>query len=189
MGYIEQARAYISEALSVVAGLEKTERQAYSHGFVLVFACGTEWHAGSTDGVKRHSDKLVALADEYGFPYLWTTGLCYNGWAATALGAPSKGLDLLNKGLSTNRLIGSVYGTAWYFIWQADAHNQLGRSDLALALLLKAEAVIEEDGERFMEAELHLVWDSGDRQRGSGGSREAFSGSVRTIEATGRTDL
>jgi tetratricopeptide (TPR) repeat protein len=158
LGYIEQARAHISEALSVVAGLEKTERQAYSHGFVLVFACGTEWHAGSTDGVKRHSDKLVALADEYGFPYLWTMGLCYNGWAATALGDPSKGLDLLSKGPSTNRVIGSVYGTAWYFNWQADAHNQLGRSDLALDLLLKAEAVIEENGERFMEAELHLVW-------------------------------
>jgi tetratricopeptide (TPR) repeat protein len=65
---------------------------------------------------------------------------------------------LLNKGLSTNRVIGSVYGTAWYFIWQADAHNQLGRSDLALDLLLKAEAVIEETGERFIEAELHFVW-------------------------------
>ena len=177
LGYIEQARAYISEALSVVAGLEGPERQVYSHGFVSVFACGTEWHAGSTDGVKRHSDKLVALADEYGFPYLWTMGLCYNGWAATALGDPSKGLDLLNKGLSTNRVIGSVYGTAWYFIWQADAHNQLGRSDLALDLLLKAEAV-----NRRRRRAVHgsrvtpCMGSSGDRQRGSGGSREALSG-------------
>jgi predicted ATPase len=157
LGCIEQARAHISEALSVVAQLEKTGRQAYSHCFVLVFTCGTEYSAGSADGVKQHSDRRVSLADEYGFPYLWTCGLSYGGWAATALGDPNKGLRLLEKGLATNRVIGSAWGTAWYFIWQADAHSKLGQFDLALELLSEAEALIVKTGERFMEPELFLL--------------------------------
>jgi tetratricopeptide (TPR) repeat protein len=157
LGHIEHARAHISEALSLVAQLEETQRQAYSRCFVLIFASATELAAGSADGVKRYSDMLVSLADECGFPYLWTTGLLYGGWAASALGDPKRGLSLLEKGLATNRVLGSAWGTAWFLIWQADAHSKLGQFDVALELLAEAEALILKTGERFMEAELFLA--------------------------------
>jgi predicted ATPase len=156
LGYIEQARGHISEALSVIAQLERAERQAYSHCFLLIFACGTEWTAGSADGVRQHSNRLVSLADEHGFPYMWTAGLLYSGWAAIALGDPNKGLGLIEKGLATNRVIGSAWGTAWYLIWQADARSKLGQHDLALELLAQAEALMVKTGERFMEGQLFL---------------------------------
>jgi tetratricopeptide (TPR) repeat protein len=157
LGYIEQARAHISEALSVVAQLEKSQRQAYSHCFVLIFAGGTEQIAGSPSGMKRYSETLTALADEHGFPYLWTCGLCNCGMAATALGDPSKGLSLLDKGLTTNRVIGSAWGTAWYLISQADAQSQLGQFDSAVNLLKEAEVLIRTTGERLFEPELFMV--------------------------------
>jgi tetratricopeptide (TPR) repeat protein len=157
LGYIERARAHISEALSVVAQLEETQRRAYSRCFVLIFACGTEFAAGSGDGVKRYSDMLVSLAEECGFPYLWTSGLLYGGWAVSALGEPNEALSLLKKGLATNRVLGSAWGTAWFLTWQADAHHKLGQIDVALQLLSEAEALMMKTGERFMEAELSLV--------------------------------
>ena len=157
LGYIEQARAHTSEALSVVAQLEENQRRAYSRCFVLVFASATEFGAGSADGVKRYSDTLVSLADEYGFPYLGSTGLLYGGWALSALGDPNEALSLLKKGLAINRVLGSAWGTAWFLIWQADAHHKLGQVDVPLELLSEAEALIMKTGERFMEAELFLV--------------------------------
>jgi predicted ATPase len=113
--------------------------------------------AGSAEGVKQHTDRLVSLADEHGFPYLWAIGLLDGGWAAIALGDPNKGLSLIEKGLATNRAIGSAWGTAWYLIWQADARSKLGQHDLALKLRAEAEALIAKTGERFMEPELFLL--------------------------------
>jgi predicted ATPase len=87
---------------------------------------------------------------------MWTAGLLYSGWAEIALGDPNKGLSLIEKGLATNRVIGSAWGTAWYLIWQADARSKLGQHDLALELLAEAETLMEKTGERFMEAQLFL---------------------------------
>jgi hypothetical protein len=81
-------------------------------------------------------------------------GLLYSGSAAIALGDPNKGLGLIEKGLATNRVIGSAWGTAWYLIWQADARSKLGQHDLALELLAQAEALMVKTGERFMESQL-----------------------------------
>jgi predicted ATPase len=54
-------------------------------------------------------------------------------------------------------VLGSAWGTAWFLIWQADAHHKLGQVDVALELLSEAEALTMKTGERFMEAELFLV--------------------------------
>jgi class 3 adenylate cyclase/predicted ATPase len=198
LGYVDQARVAISEALSAVEALDQAHTQAYSHCFVLIFACGTEWNGQSAEAVKQYADKLVALAEEHGFPYLWTCGLSYAGWSRIALGQPQEGLDLLNKGLSTNRAIGAAWGTAWYFVWQAQAYRMVGQANTAKTLLDEAQQLMERTGERFMEAELvmaraALAADAGDRVSAESGYREALATArrqhARMFELSAATSL
>ena len=74
LGYVDQARSRLNEALLGARGL----RHAQTLADVLVMVSAVELVAGSPE-VERHAEELSALSTEYGLPF-------YLGWATVLRG-------------------------------------------------------------------------------------------------------
>jgi tetratricopeptide (TPR) repeat protein len=151
LGYIDQGRSRISEALTDARRLG----HAYTLGFVLFRAANIENAAGSPHEAQRHAEKMVAVANEHGFPFWLAWGNAQRGRALTALGQAQEGLTLITEGLSMLRAVGAMVGTPWMLTNLADAHGRLGQLGEGLNCLAEAAEIIEATGERRDEAEVH----------------------------------
>jgi len=69
LGYIDQGRVRLNEASSLTRALG----EPFTEAFVLVFACWVARAIGSHEDQHQYADRLIALSDEHGFPYLWGT--------------------------------------------------------------------------------------------------------------------
>jgi predicted ATPase len=152
LGYIDQARARMDEALSEARRLD----HAYTMAVVLAQVCAADWVAGSHK-VHRHAEELVALANEHGFPLWLDLGLIFHGWSLAALGQAQEGISLLAKGLSGLRATGAVQVTHFALCVLADAYAKVGQPDEGLNCLAEAVQIIETTDARRWEAELHRL--------------------------------
>ena len=73
LGYIDQARAGMDEALSEAHRLD----HAYTMAWVLGQVCPTARRVAGSHEVQRQAEELVALANEHGFPYWLGIGLIW----------------------------------------------------------------------------------------------------------------
>jgi predicted ATPase len=153
LGYIDQGRALMNEALSTA----RRVGHVYPLAEVLIFSCWVEWVASSPHEAQRHADEVVALSNEHGFPYWLSMGIMYQGWSLAALGHAQEGLTLLMKGLSAMRATGAAAATPWAFIMLAEAYAKLGRPVEGQIGLDEATQFIETTDERYNEAELHRL--------------------------------
>jgi predicted ATPase/class 3 adenylate cyclase len=150
LGYIDQARSRLNEALSEARGL----RHAQTLADVLVMASAVELITGSPE-VERHAEELLVLSTEYGLPFYlgWATML--RGMSLTSLGQGQKGLSLITGGMAGIRATGAVTGTPTLLVESARAYARVGQPVDGLSCLAEAAQIIEATGERCYEAELH----------------------------------
>lgn len=163
LGYIDQARLRLNEALSEARGLGHAQTLAD----VLVMVSAVELITGSPD-VERHAEELLTLSTEYGLPFYlgWATML--RGMSLTAHGQGQEGLLLITRGLAGIRATGAVTGTPTLLVESARAYARLGQPADGLNCLTEAAQIIATTGERCYEAELHrcrgdLLIATGDR--------------------------
>ena len=147
LGYIDQARSRMDEALSEARRL----RHAHTLAHVLVFANWLDWLTGSP---MVHIEEFLALSTEHGFPFYLGWALAFRGRSLIALGQAQEGLALLTQGLAELRATGAVVSTPMLFTWLAEAHAMLGQPAEALNCLAEAARIVETTEERVSEAEL-----------------------------------
>ena len=152
LGYIDQARSRMNEALS------EARRLGHAHTWihVLGFAGWLDWLTGSSE-LRLRSDEVLALSTEHGFPLWLGYATAFHGLSLTGLGQARDGLALLTQGLAAVRAAGSVANTPSLLIFLAAAHAMLGQPDAGLNSLAEAAQIIEATEERNAEAELHRV--------------------------------
>jgi class 3 adenylate cyclase/tetratricopeptide (TPR) repeat protein len=165
LGYIDQGRAQMNEALSVA------RQHAYTRSLVGLYACEAEWVAGSPQVARPRAEEMVALSSEHGFPLFLGLGMIFRGWSMTALEQAQEGLTLLAKGLSVVRATGAGIQTPLALILLAEAHVQLGQPVEGLNFLEEAALIMETGDERCNEAGLH--WLRGDLLQTTGNSEAA----------------
>ena len=95
LGYIDQARSRLNEALSEARRL----RHAHTLANVLVFANWMDLLTRSPE-LQRHAEELLALSTEHGFPFYLGWAIAFRGRSLTALGQAQEGLALLTQGLA-----------------------------------------------------------------------------------------
>jgi predicted ATPase/predicted peroxiredoxin len=167
LGYVDQGRARMNEALSDVRRLG----HVYSLVVVLLRACWMECAASLPQEAQRHAEEAVDLSNEHGFQFWLGWGFVYRGWSLTALGQAKEGCTLLTKGLSLCRATGAVTGIPWALILLTEAYAKLGRTVEGLNCLDEAAQLIETTHERYSEAELHRL--RGDLLNATGGRSAA----------------
>jgi predicted ATPase len=150
LGYIDQARSRLDEALSEARGL----RHAQTLADVLVMASAVELIIGSPE-VERHAEELLALSTEYGLPFYlgWATVL--RGMSLASHGQGQEGLSLITQGMAGIRATGAATGTPTLLVESARAYARLGQPVDGLNCLAEAAQIIETTGERCYEAEMH----------------------------------
>ncbi len=106
LGYIDQARSRMEEALSEARRL----RHVHSLALVLLFANWIDVLTCSPE-LQRHAEELLALSTEHGFALWLGWATAFRGRSLTALGQAQEGLALLTQGLAAVRATGAVTNT------------------------------------------------------------------------------
>ena len=143
LGYIDQARSRLNEALSEARQL----RHAQTLAEVLPLASTVELITGSPE-MQRHAEELLALSTEHGFPFFLAWATVFRGVSLTALGQGQEGLSLITRGIAGIRATGAVAGTPAALMVLAGAYARLGQPVDGLNCLAEAAQIIETTDER-----------------------------------------
>ncbi|MFL5284016.1 MAG: AAA family ATPase [Rhodopila sp.] len=161
LGYIDQARSRMDEALFEARRLG----HAHTTAHVLGFANRINW---LTCSPMVHIEEVLVLSTEHRFPYYFGLALAFRGRSLVALGQTHEGLASLTQGLAELRASGGIASTPMLFTWLAEAYAMLGQRAEELNCLAEAVRIVETTDERVFEAELlyrvpgNLLYAAGD---------------------------
>jgi predicted ATPase len=154
LGYIDQARLRMNEALSEARRLRHAQAQTLAQALLNAIVVGST--TGSTE-MQQHAEELSALSNKHGFPLFLGYTTVIRGWSLTALGQAQEGLTLLTSGLAEIRATGTVAGTPLMLMGLAQAYAMLGQSVEGLNCLAEAAQIIATTEERRHEAEMYRI--------------------------------
>jgi class 3 adenylate cyclase len=193
LGYIDQARSRLNEALLEARQLKHAQTLAVA----LSFASSIGWIIRSPE-LQRHAEELLTLSAEHDFPLFFGFGAISRGRSFTALGQAHEGLKLITQGLSSIRSTGSAANMPRALMCLAEAYAAIGRPLEGLGRLAEAVEIIERTEERNSEAELYqlrgdLLNATGDRPAAEESYRQALAvanrQSAKTFELRAATSL
>jgi predicted ATPase len=153
LGYPDQALALTHDALALAHEL--------SHPFSLAFA----WcQAASVSQVRRdvpavheQAEAAVALSTEQGFPGWAARGTSLRGWVLAMQGQGEEGLVQVRQGIAAWRATGAEYFVPYFYTVLADVSAHLGHTEDGLQALAEAHTLVEQQEERWWEAEIHRL--------------------------------
>ena len=150
LGYIDQARSRMDEALS------EARRLRHVHTLALMF-CMASWLDWLTRSPMVHTEEVLALTAEHGFPYFLSWARAYHGQSLIALGQAEEGLALVKQGSAELRAAGAVLNTPMRLASLAEGCAMRGQRAEGLNCLAEAAQFVETTEERIHEAELHRI--------------------------------
>jgi predicted ATPase len=104
--------------------------------------------------VHKHAQAAVAVATEQGFPLYMAQGTSLRGWALAMQGQGEEGLAQIGQGIATWRATGAAIYVPYFCTLLADVCGHLGHLDDGLQALAEAHTLMEQQEERWWEAEI-----------------------------------
>jgi predicted ATPase len=150
LGYPAQALAHIHDALTLAHEL--------SHPFSLAWA--RYWAAFVSQfrhdvaAVLEQAESTVALATEQGFPLWVAGGTSLRGWALALQGQGEAGMAQLRQGSAAWRATGAAVHVPYLYTLLAEVYDHLGHPADGLQVLVEADTLMEQQEERWWEAEV-----------------------------------
>jgi class 3 adenylate cyclase/tetratricopeptide (TPR) repeat protein len=152
LGYIDQARSRLEEALSEA----RRVRHAQTLAGVLLHANWIAWITCAPE-MRRYAEELLAISTEHRFPSHLGFATAAHGASLTALRQAHEGRRLLTQGLEALRATRTVINIPVMLMMLAEAHAMVGQPADGLNCLAEAARIIETTDERVNEAELHRL--------------------------------
>jgi len=154
LGYPDQAYTRSQEALALAREL--------SHPSSLAEALtDTTWFfqfRREEQIFHEQAEALIVLSEEQGFSYSLAQGTLLQGWALVWQGQGEEGIARIRRGLTALRTTGTEALRPYYLALLAEAYGKVGQPVEGLSALTEAlEAVNNNRGARFYEAELHRL--------------------------------
>jgi predicted ATPase len=146
LGYPDQALARVHEALALAHALA----HPYSLAQARCFAAYIYQFRRDVPAVREHAEAAVALATERGFTHWAVQGAMLRGWALALQGQGKAGLAQLRQGLAAQRATGAPR----HCTMLADVCDHLGHPAAGLRALAEAHTLVEQQEERYWEAEV-----------------------------------
>jgi len=100
------------------------------------------------------AEAAVALATEKGFPFWGAAGTILRGWALVIQGQGEAGMAEVRQGIAAYRATGAALLVPYYCTVLADVAAHLGHTDDGLQMLAEAHTLVEQQEERWWEAEV-----------------------------------
>jgi class 3 adenylate cyclase/predicted ATPase len=151
LGYPAQALARVHDALALA--------HALSHPFSLALAWCYEAYVSQfrrdVPAVHDHAEAAVTLATAQGFPLWAAWGTSVRGWALALQGQGEEGMAQVRQGIAAVRATGGGALFVPYFsALLADVCDHLGHPEDGLQALVEAHTLVEQNEERWWEAEI-----------------------------------
>jgi predicted ATPase len=140
LGYPDQALARLHEALTVAHALSHPYNLAYAR----CVAAMVSQLCRDVPAVHEHAEAAIALATEHGFPQWATQGTIFRGWA----------LAQVRHGIAANRATGAALLVPYFCTLLAEVSAHLGHVEEGLQALAEAHSLVEQQEERWWEAEI-----------------------------------
>jgi predicted ATPase len=153
LGYPAQALARLHEALTLA--------HALSHPFSLAWArCRAAFvfqFCRDVPAVHEQAEAAVALSTEQGFTQWAAWGTSIRGWAAAMQGQGAEGMAQVRQGIAAWRATGAALLVPYLCTVLADVADHLGHIEDGLQALAEAHTLVEQQEERWWEAEVYRL--------------------------------
>jgi predicted ATPase len=150
LGYPNQALARLQEALT----LAHTLRHPFSLAYARCWAAIIYQWCQDAPAVHEQADAAVALATVQDFPLWAAQGMCLRGWALAMQGQDEEGMAQVCQGIAAWRAAGAVLHLPYLCTLLADVSAHLGHPEDGLQALVEAHTLMEQQEERYWEAEV-----------------------------------
>jgi predicted ATPase len=153
LGYPDQARARLQEALALAEELTHPPSLALAQGL------GCVLHSLRRDvgAVGKLAQACVQLSTEHGFPYSLGMGVVFGGWALANQGQIEAGSEQMHQATAQAIGMGIGVGHPHRLTLLAQIFGNAGRAEDGLPLLAEALDASRRTGECVYDAEIHRV--------------------------------
>jgi predicted ATPase len=153
LGYPEQALARLHDALALAHEL--------SHPFSLAFA----WCIAAlvsqlrrdVPAVHAQAEAAVALSTAQGFPHWAALGTILCEWALAMQAQDEAGMAQIRQGIAAQRATGTALNVPYLCTVLAEVCDHLGHTADGLQALAEAHTLMEQQEERWWEAEIYRL--------------------------------
>ena len=104
--------------------------------------------------VHEHAEAAVALSTEQGFPFWVALGTILRGWALAMQGQGEEGMAQVRQGIAACRATGAALTVPYLCTVLAEVSAHLGHPEDGLQALAEAQTLVEQQEERWWEAEV-----------------------------------
>jgi predicted ATPase len=150
LGYPEQALARLHEALA----LAHERPHPYSLADARCWAAYVYQFRRDVPAVHEQAEAAVALSIEQGFPFWAAAGTILRGWALAMQGQGEAGMAEVCQGIAAYRATEAPLLLAYYCTLLAEVSAHLGHPEDGLQALVEAHTLMEQQEERYWEAEV-----------------------------------
>lgn len=153
LGYPDQSLARMRGALTLAQELSNP----HSLAFALFFATWLDQVRRVAQLDKERAEVLITLSSEQGFSLWLAGGTILRAWALVEQGQESEGMAQIREGIDDWRATGQEWTRPYFLALLADAHGKLGQTKEGLTVVEEALDVVDNSGERCLEAELYRL--------------------------------
>jgi TOMM system kinase/cyclase fusion protein len=153
LGYPDQALERCHDALTLAQELS----HPYSLAYALQGAIRFHRFRREVQAAQERAEALLALSIEQGFAQWEAAGAMIRGWGLAEQGQEDEGIAQIRQGLAAWQGMGIEAGQPYWLALLADAHTRIGQVEEGLHVLAEAFVLVDKNGERWWEAELHRL--------------------------------
>jgi adenylate cyclase len=153
LGYPDQALMHIHDALALAAGLN----HPFTYSFARLAAALLGQLRQELQEIADHAEAGVNFSTEQGFSMWLAILMLFQGWAMTSLDQPKQGIMRMHKGLADWRACRAEFFVPYFLALLAEGYGVTAEPEEGLAILREAFSLVDNNGERWYEAELYRL--------------------------------
>ena len=153
LGYPDQAINIIRDRVIQAREVSHPFNLAYA----LYFAAMIYQFSHMTQAARESTEEMLQISNDYGFSLYLRHGNMIHGWILVELGQTDEGIAQLRKGIAMARATKAESILSLYLTSLADSYRKTGNIKEGLSVLSEALALMDGNGERMWEAELHRI--------------------------------
>jgi len=153
LGYSDQALQRSHAARTLAQALAHLATQALA----LFSAARLRQFRRDVPEAHELAEATIAVSAEHGNAYQLAHGTVMHGWALFQQGQHEEGLEQMHQGLAALRTAGGEVGRPYFLTLLADAYGTVAQADTGLSLLTEARTIMDQNGQRFVDAECHRL--------------------------------
>jgi predicted ATPase len=153
LGYPEQALTHLHDALALAHQLS----HLYSLAIAQCYAAIASQFRRDVSSVYEQAEAAVTLSTEHGFPLYAAMGTSLRGWGLAMQGQGEHGLSQVRQGTTAWRATGAALFVPYFCTLLAEVYTHLGHPRDGLQALSEASILVEQQEERWWEAEVYRL--------------------------------